>query len=55
MGIDATTVAELGTIVALSTTAAGAAQLRHAEGRVALGVGVGLLFVVIGCRAAIGV
>jgi hypothetical protein len=51
MPIDAVLVAEFVTIVGLSTTAAGAAQIRHVEGRVALGAGVALLFVALGCRA----
>jgi len=54
MGPDPRVVAELATIVALSTATVGAAQVRHMEGRIALGVGVTLLFGVLACRVFVG-
>ena len=47
-------VGELATIIALSTTTVGAAQIRHLEGRIALGVGVMLLLAVLIGRLAVG-
>ena len=54
MGIDPRLVVELATILALSTTTVGAAQIRHVEGRIVLAVGVTLLFGVLVGRLFVG-
>ena len=54
MGLDPRLIAEWATIFAISTTTVGAAQIRHVEGRIALAVGVMLLFAVLAGRIALG-
>lgn len=54
MGLDPRAIAELAIIVALSAAIVGVAQIRHVEGRIALGVGVTLLLAVFIGRTVIG-
>ena len=54
MRINPVIIIELATIAALCTTAVGAAQIRHVEGRIALLAGIGLLVVAVVGRVLVG-